>query len=588
MSRSARAYAGELEIDVAIAHASGTRFRLNGFTNRAGAAAAFRTIPAAVPSLEQLDGPPVLQRIAKLDNGLVLVTGPTGSGKSTTLAALIDHINTTAERHILTIEDPIEFVHRSKRSLINQREIGRDTRSFARALRSALRADPDVILVGELRDHETIALALTAAETGHLVLATLHTTSAAKTIDRLIDVVPSGDKPMVRTMLSSSLQAVIAQTLLRRADGAGRVAAYEVLIVTAAVANLIRENQIAQLASMMQTGARFGMQRMRAADPGPGRQPADRAGGGRARPARAQRRAPERRARGRRAAVRRRRGRARLRLRRSRLRARQTMPRHRRTAPACAGARGVRRAVVALTAPLLLIALVACEGTLPVMDHDRYGELTRDDFRDALEPRPVPSSTPADAAGGPAIPDLRPLIELPPPLSPAERKLVSLSVNETVPLKDVLIELGRRAEVDLELDPQIAGGVILTMRERPLREVIERIADLAGLRFAFQGSSLRIERDLPYYLNYRVDYLHLTRQANSVVETSVNVMGGDQGTDGNASSSAVSGQSDVNFWHELEDSLGQILLNSRPRELTGDPGRGAARAGARRTGAARG
>jgi twitching motility protein PilT len=256
------AFAADLEIDVAIAHPSGTRFRLNGFTNRAGAAAVFRRIPAAVPSLEELGAPPVFRRIAGLNKGLVLVTGPTGSGKSTTLAALIDHINAHASRHILTIEDPIEFVHGSRRSLVNQREVGRDTRSFARALRSALRADPDVILVGELRDYETIALALTAAETGHLVLATLHTTSAAKTIDRLIDVVPSGDKPMVRAMLSGSLQAVIAQTLLRRADGAGRIAAYEILIGTPAVANLIRENQIAQLTSMMQTGTRFGMQLM--------------------------------------------------------------------------------------------------------------------------------------------------------------------------------------------------------------------------------------------------------------------------------------------------------------------------------------
>jgi twitching motility protein PilT len=256
------AYTVDLEIDVAVAHASGTRFRLNAFTNRAGAAAVFRTIPSAVPTLEQLGAPWVLERIAGLAKGLVLVTGPTGSGKSTTLAALIDHINRADSRHILTIEDPIEFVHPSKRSLINQREVGRDTHSFARALRSALRADPDVILVGELRDYETIALALTAAETGHLVLATLHTTSAAKTIDRLIDVVPSADKAMVRTMLSSSLQAVIAQILLKRADGRGRIAAYEVLVGTAAVANLIRENQVAQIASMIQTGSRFGMQLM--------------------------------------------------------------------------------------------------------------------------------------------------------------------------------------------------------------------------------------------------------------------------------------------------------------------------------------
>jgi twitching motility protein PilT len=258
-------YAADLEIDVAVAHASGTRFRLNGFTNRAGAAAVFRTIPSALPTLEQLGAPWVLERIAGLTKGLVLVTGPTGSGKSTTLAALIDRINGTSARHVLTVEDPIEFVHRSNRCLINQREVGRDTHSFARALRSALRADPDVILVGEMRDHETITLALTAAETGHLVLGTLHTTSAAKTVDRLIDVMPSADKPMVRAMLSSSLQAVIAQTLLKRAERPGRVAAYEILIGTPAVANLIRENQIAQLSSIMQTGSRFGMQLMAAA-----------------------------------------------------------------------------------------------------------------------------------------------------------------------------------------------------------------------------------------------------------------------------------------------------------------------------------
>jgi twitching motility protein PilT len=253
------AFQGELELDFATLHRSGTRFRVNGFTNRGGCAAVFRAIPAAVPNLGQLAAPAVLERIAGLTKGLVLVTGPTGSGKSTTLAAMIDHINGTAKRHILTIEDPIEFVHGSRRSLINQREVGRDTRSFARALKSALRADPDVILVGEMRDRETIHLALTAAETGHLVLGTLHTSSAAKTIDRLIDVMPAGDKSMVRTMLSGSLQAVIAQTLLRRADGSGRVAAYEILISTPAIANLIRENQVAQINSMIQTGSRFGM-----------------------------------------------------------------------------------------------------------------------------------------------------------------------------------------------------------------------------------------------------------------------------------------------------------------------------------------
>jgi twitching motility protein PilT len=252
----------DLELDLALEHRSGVRFRVNAFTNRAGPAAVFRVIPQSIPALPELGAPPAVERVTALQKGLVLVTGPTGSGKSTTLAALIDHINTTVARHILTIEDPIEFTHRSKRSLINQREIGRDSRSFARALRSALREDPDVILVGELRDLETISLALTAAETGHLVLGTLHTTSAAKTIDRLIDVFSSADKAMVRTMLSGSLRAVIAQTLLRRRDGAGRVAAFEILIGTPAVANLIRENQISQINAMMQTGARYGMQLM--------------------------------------------------------------------------------------------------------------------------------------------------------------------------------------------------------------------------------------------------------------------------------------------------------------------------------------
>jgi hypothetical protein len=196
-----------------------------------------------------------------------------------------------------------------------------------------------------------------------------------------------------------------------------------------------------------------------------------------------------------------------------------------------------------LAAALLLGTLAACKGTFPVMDHDRYAGLTRDDYRAAFEPRPVP---PAKAAPGAPIPPLQPLVELPPPPSPAEQKLVSISVDETVPLKDVLIELARKAQVDLELDPRISGGVILTMRNRPLREVIERIADLAGLRYEFQGQTLRIERDEPYHVNYRVDYLLLTRQANSQVETSVNVMGGEQATSGNASSSSISGQSDTN------------------------------------------
>jgi hypothetical protein len=205
--------------------------------------------------------------------------------------------------------------------------------------------------------------------------------------------------------------------------------------------------------------------------------------------------------------------------------------------------------------------LAACHSQIPVMDQDRYAGLTRDDFRTALEPRPAPPYAPEASTSGPPIPDLRPLVELPPPLSPAERKLVSIAVDETVPLKDVLIELARKAEVDLKLDPRIEGGVILTMRERPLREVIERIADPA--------SSLRIELDEPYYVNYRVDYLHLVRAANSRVDTSVNVMGSDQaGADGNASTSTVAGQSVADFWQKLEASLSQILNNSRPQGLT--------------------
>lgn len=248
-----------MELDFAIALGEKARFRVNGFTSRLGSCAVFRTIPTEVPTMEQLDLPPVMRRFADLEKGIILVTGPTGSGKSTTLASMINHINMHDPRHILTIEDPVEFFHQSKKSLVNHREVGTDTQSFARALKSALREDPDVILVGEMRDYETISLALTAAETGHLVFATLHSSSAAKTIDRLIDVFPTGDKEMVRAMLASSLQGVIAQTLLTRADGTGRVGAYEVLVGTNAVRNLIRENQIPQMYSMMQTGSRYGM-----------------------------------------------------------------------------------------------------------------------------------------------------------------------------------------------------------------------------------------------------------------------------------------------------------------------------------------
>ncbi len=248
-----------LEIDFAIAFGEKARFRVNAFTNRQGSAAVFRTIPSVVPTMEELNLPAVIRRFSGLEKGIILVTGPTGSGKSTTLAAMINHINETMPKHILTVEDPVEFFHTSKKSLVNHRELGNDTHSFARALKSALREDPDVILVGEMRDHETISLALTAAETGHLVFGTLHSSSAAKTIDRIIDVFPTGDKEMIRSMLASSLQGVVAQTLLKKPGGKGRVAAFEILVGTNAVRNLIRENQIPQMYSMIQTGSRYGM-----------------------------------------------------------------------------------------------------------------------------------------------------------------------------------------------------------------------------------------------------------------------------------------------------------------------------------------
>jgi len=248
-----------LETDFSFEVPGIARFRVNAFNQNRGAGAVFRTIPSKVLTMEDLGMGEVFRNIADTPRGIVLVTGPTGSGKSTTLAALIDYINSHKYQHILTIEDPIEFVHESKKSLINQREVHRDTLGFSEALRSALREDPDIILVGELRDLETIRLALTAAETGHLVFGTLHTTSAAKTIDRVVDVFPAEEKSMVRSMLSESLRAVVSQTLLKK-NGGGRVAAHEIMIGTPAIRNLIREDKVAQMYSAIQTGAGIGMQ----------------------------------------------------------------------------------------------------------------------------------------------------------------------------------------------------------------------------------------------------------------------------------------------------------------------------------------
>ena len=253
-------YQQNLETDFSFELPNVARFRVNAFMSNRGPAAVFRTIPSTVLTLEDLKAPRIFQKIADTPRGLVLVTGPTGSGKSTTLAAMINYINENQPSHILTIEDPIEFVHESKKALINQRELHEHTHSFANALKSALREDPDVILVGEMRDPETIGLALTAAETGHLVFGTLHTTGAAKTVDRIVDVFPAGEKEMVRSMLSESLRAVISQTLLKTKDGNGRVAAHEIMLATPAVRNLIRENKIAQIGSALQTGQAHGMQ----------------------------------------------------------------------------------------------------------------------------------------------------------------------------------------------------------------------------------------------------------------------------------------------------------------------------------------
>ena len=248
-----------LETDFSFEIPNLARFRVNAFNHNRGAGGVFRTIPSTILSLEELGAPMSFKEIADQPRGIVLVTGPTGSGKSTTLAAMMDHVNNERFEHILTIEDPIEFVHESKKCLVNQREVHRDTHGFNEALRSALREDPDIILVGELRDLETIRLALTAAETGHLVFGTLHTSSAAKTIDRIIDVFPAAEKTMVRSMLSESLRAVISQSLLKKTGG-GRVAAHEIMIGTPAIRNLIREDKVAQMYSAIQTGQAVGMQ----------------------------------------------------------------------------------------------------------------------------------------------------------------------------------------------------------------------------------------------------------------------------------------------------------------------------------------
>jgi twitching motility protein PilT len=259
-----RTYQDKLEVDFAFALDDSLRFRVNAFVQNRGEGAVFRSIPSKIPRFEDLGLPQVVRHLCEEEKGLVLVTGPTGSGKSTTLAAMIDFLNETMPGHILTLEDPIEFVHRPKRSLVNQREVGTQTHSFGAALRSALREDPDVILVGELRDLETISLALTAAETGHLVFGTVHTASAAKTVDRLVDVFPPVQQAQIRAMVSESLVGVVTQMLLHKVGG-GRAAALEILVGTPAVRNLVRENKTHQIHSVMQVSGKVGMQTMEAA-----------------------------------------------------------------------------------------------------------------------------------------------------------------------------------------------------------------------------------------------------------------------------------------------------------------------------------
>ena len=254
-----KAFVEKWELDFAYVVEGLGRFRCNVFMQRKGLGAVFRTIPEKIKTASELNLPQSIVDLTDTDRGLILVTGPTGSGKSTTLAAMIQHINSTRESHILTVEDPIEFVHPNLKSLVNQREVGSHTKTFSNALKAALREDPDIILVGELRDLETISLALTAAETGHLVFATLHTSSAAKTIDRIIDVFPPGQQGQIRTMLADSIRGIVAQSLFTRADGQGRVAAFEIMKGTKAIANLIRENKIYQIPTIIQTGAQHGM-----------------------------------------------------------------------------------------------------------------------------------------------------------------------------------------------------------------------------------------------------------------------------------------------------------------------------------------